>query len=190
MKLLATDFTWAAVELSCLDAAIRAVATVESRGKGFDDRGVPIILFEAHKFSEFTQHRFDESHPRISSLHWDRALYTGSNMEEHLRLEEAALLDREAALRAASWGLFQILGDNWQACGYASLQEFINAAYHSERGHLEMFVGFLKNNPRMRKALVNHDWVAFARMYNGPAFAKNHYDAKLAAAYKKFSQMS
>jgi peptidoglycan hydrolase-like protein with peptidoglycan-binding domain len=35
------------------------------------------------------------------------------------------------------------------------------------------------------KALNSHDWQAFARGYNGPGYAKNAYDKKLAAAYDR-----
>jgi hypothetical protein len=186
MNLVASDFAWAAAELDCEVDAIRAVAQVESVGSGFDKNGSPRILFEAHKFSEHTGHRYDLTHPRISSLRWNRALYTGHNADEHARLAEAVALDREAALKSASWGLFQILGENWALAGYPSLQAFINAMFTSERTQLEAFVGFIANNERMRKALRNKDWAAFARRYNGPRYAVNGYDKKLAAAYKLF----
>ena len=32
-----------------------------------------------------------------------------------------------------------------------------------------------------------HDWTTFARKYNGPNFAQNDYDNKLARAFAKFS---
>lgn len=44
---------------------------------------------------------------------------------------------------------------------------------------------FIKRNPIMKNALMNRDWAAFARAYNGPAYAKNRYDQKLAAAYAR-----
>jgi hypothetical protein len=39
----------------------------------------------------------------------------------------------------------------------------------------------------MKKALQDRDWAAFAKAYNGKGYAKNKYDEKLAAAYKKFA---
>jgi hypothetical protein len=36
-------------------------------------------------------------------------------------------------------------------------------------------------------ALQSHDWAAFAKGYNGPGYAKNAYDVKLAEAYERFS---
>ena len=38
----------------------------------------------------------------------------------------------------------------------------------------------------MLPALQQKDWASFAKRYNGPAYAQNKYDEKLAAAYKKY----
>lgn len=35
--------------------------------------------------------------------------------------------------------------------------------------------------------MKNKDWAKFAKSYNGPAFAQNKYDEKLAKVYKKYS---
>ena len=40
---------------------------------------------------------------------------------------------------------------------------------------------------RLDRALRTHDWVAFARGYNGPNYAINSYDTRLAAAYQKYN---
>ena len=37
-------------------------------------------------------------------------------------------------------------------------------------------------------ALQKKDWKAFARHYNGPAYAQNRYDEKLDKAYFSFSK--
>ncbi|NBT89135.1 MAG: DUF3380 domain-containing protein, partial [Flavobacteriaceae bacterium] len=34
------------------------------------------------------------------------------------------------------------------------------------------------------------DWAGFAKGYNGPAYAKNAYDTKLAGAYANFNSLS
>ncbi len=38
----------------------------------------------------------------------------------------------------------------------------------------------------LSEALTRHDWPAFARGYNGPAWRRNGYASKLARAYKRF----
>ena len=52
--------------------------------------------------------RFDESHSHISTPSWVRNYKGGAG--EYERLAEAIALNREAALKSASWGMFQILG--------------------------------------------------------------------------------
>ena len=37
-------------------------------------------------------------------------------------------------------------------------------------------------------ALQKKDWKAFARLYNGPAYAQNRYDEKLSTAYSSFNK--
>ena len=42
----------------------------------------------------------------------------------------------------------------------------------------------------MLPALQNKNWAEFARRYNGPAYAQNRYDEKLAEAYRLFGRMT
>ena len=44
---------------------------------------------------------------------------------------------------------------------------------------------FVIVNPAIHMALRKGDWAAFAKGYNGPAYVKNQYDIRLAAAFKK-----
>lgn len=187
------DFKRAAAQLKAPVANIKAVCEVEAPGGGFAADGQPRILFEAHKFSKHTRGIFDKSHPNISSPSWNRALYArGANADErnkgeHKRLHEAVLLNRPAALKSASWGKFQILGENYGACGYDDLQEFVTDMYESEAAQLDAFVEFISRDTRLLAALRSSDWKTFARAYNGPAYAENQYDVKLAAAAKKYA---
>jgi hypothetical protein len=190
MSLTSESFARAAAALGCDVAAIRAVCEVEAPGGGFDATGQPRILFEGHLFSKATGGRFDASHPTISYPRWVRTFYaTGPNADarnagEHRRLQVAASLDRAAALQSASWGRFQILGSNWKGAGAASLQGFINAMYASEDAHLDAFVALIKSWG-LAPTLRERRWADFATRYNGPAYAQNAYDTKLAAAYAR-----
>jgi hypothetical protein len=38
--------------------------------------------------------------------------------------------------------------------------------------------------------LRRNDWAGFARGYNGPGYADNRYDTKLASAYSNFSKVA
>jgi LysM repeat protein len=181
------DYTAAARLLRVDVASIKAVAEVEARGSGFLPSGRAKILFEAHVFSARTGHRYDASHPGISSRRWNRALYGAGGEHQWQRFEEAYRLDPQAAMQSASWGRFQIMGFNHRAAGYASVQSFVVAMQRSEGAQLQAFARFIEANPSMHQALQRHDWAAFARAYNGPGYAQNDYDTRIAAAYRRFA---
>jgi hypothetical protein len=180
------DLEAGAQQLGCELAALKAVAEVESRGDGFLPDKRPKILFEAHVFSRETQHKYNETHPDISSRKWNKALYKGG-AGEYSRLARAIALDRAAALKSASWGRFQIMGFNHAACGFPDVQSFVAAMCRSEGEHLRAVVVFIKANPKMLHALRNKDWKEFAFAYNGLAAEENKYPQKLRDAYEKFS---
>ena len=186
MALTYQDYRTAATALGCEVPVIQAVDAVESNGDGFLPTGEPKILFEAHIFDRLTDGRYRRSHPHLSSAKWNRRLYGRAGLYQHERLQEAVTLDRDAALQSASYGRFQIMGFNWKVCGYQSLQAFINAMYRSEADHLQAFVGYVKARG-LADELQRKDWSGFASAYNGPAFAQNRYDTKLATANRKFA---
>lgn len=178
------DVGRAAAALGCDRGAILAVLHVESAGGGFLADGRPKILFEATVFHRLTGGRFDGTAPDLSSPTWNRALYKGG-AAEYARLQAAMALDEDAALRSASWGMFQVMGENFHACGFASVADFVAAMVAGEGRQLDAFVAFVKASPAMARALAAHDWAGFARHYNGPGYEANRYDAKLAAAYQQ-----
>ena len=64
-----SDYVWAARELDVELAAIKSFAEVESKGAGFiqiGQRTVPKILYERHKFANFTKNEFSKFYPDIS----------------------------------------------------------------------------------------------------------------------------
>lgn len=160
---------------------IQAVAEVESAGDGFLPDGRPKILFERHLFSRFTERRFDGGHPDISNP--DPGDYSGG-VGEYLRFYRALQLDAEAAIKATSWGAFQILGMNWAACGEKSLHGFVFAQHHNADAHLSLFTSFVIHN-NLADELQRKDWAGFAKGYNGPNYRANRYDVKLASAYAR-----
>jgi hypothetical protein len=173
----------AAQLIGCDVAAIKAVEEVESKGDGFLTDGKPMILFEPHIFWKELRKR--NITPVVSDIcypKWGSRPY-GRYTEQHAKLEQAAAINREAALCSASWGKFQIMGFNWEACGCESLQEFINAVYKSEDEQLRMFCNYIMH-VGLDDELREKDWAGFACSYNGPLYRKNNYDGKLAMAYQ------
>lgn len=178
------DYARAAFRIGCEIEVVKAVAAVESRGGGFDPEGFPKTLFEGHWFHRETGGKYSLTHPTLSYARWTRAHYGRTWQAEKARLNAAIALDRTAALKSASWGMFQIMGGNHAKCGFSTVQEFVNAMCESEGAQLDAFVSFILSTG-LGSALREKDWARFARGYNGPAFAKNKYDEKLAAAYLK-----
>lgn len=186
------DFARAAEALGVEVAAIRAVVEVESGPSGFLPDGRPAILYEAHIFHKHTKgahpNAVDSRGRKLSSPTWNRSLYGGTGAWQHHRYEEARKLNPDAANKAASWGTFQILGENHKAAGFDTSQEFVDAMWTGgAAAHLDAFVNFIKANG-LDVPLKAKNWAAFARGYNGPAYAQNAYDKKMAAAYARWSK--
>ena len=180
------DYTKAAKSLGCEVAALKAVVSVEASGEGFLDTGEPKILYEPHIFSRLTDRKYDKSHPKLSYRKWKTLPY-GPVTAQHSKLAQASSLDREAALQSCSWGTFQIMGFNWKACGYKSLQAFINAMYRGVDGHLEAFLGYIKTRG-LADELQRLDWAGFAYGYNGEGYKVNRYDERMEKAYNRFKR--
>jgi hypothetical protein len=184
------DFARAAKALNVEEAAVRAVAEVEAAGQGFLADGRPAILYEAHIFHAETKGKYAGAKDRrgvaLSSPKWDRSLYGATGAAQHARYEDARKLDPDAANKACSWGLFQILGQNHKACGFDDSQAFVDAMWTGgAAAHLDAFVAFVKAN-NLDGPLRAKNWAAFARGYNGPSYAVNKYDVKMASAYARW----
>lgn len=190
-KLTAGDFKLMAMLLDCEVAALKAVQKVETGGRGgFFAPGKPAILFEGHIFWQQLKNRgidpnkYVAGNENILYPKWEKGRYKG-NLGEYDRLEQARKINREAADASASWGMFQVMGFNYAICGERSVESFVQAMCESESRQLVLAGRFIKN-AGMLPELQRKDWAGFARKYNGPAYARNSYDAKLEAAYKSF----
>lgn len=177
-----------AVEL----AMIQAVTKIEARHSGFKN-GLPVILFERHIFYRqlkkrgFDVNRLSQTYPQL--VNPTAGGYLGGN-EENNRLASAKRIDRQAAIESASWGLFQIMGFHWAMLGYQSADEFEQLMSQNEQQQLDAFYRFISHpsNNQLLQAMKNKDFTRFARLYNGIAYQKNHYDVKLKEAYEAYAK--
>lgn len=179
------DYQRAASVLGVSVPAIKAVVRVETSGGGFFKDGSPKILFEAHWFSKYTNHQYDNSHRDISSREWNRELYIGG-VGEYKRLEKAKTLNESAALMSASWGLGQVMGGNYKMVGYPDVKSFVKDMYESESKQLLAMVNYIQAN-EADAALKALNWDKFAEIYNGKNYKKNKYHIKLAKAHQHYS---
>jgi hypothetical protein len=192
-KLTDEDFALLAQLLDCEPAALKAVQEVETGGRGgFFAPGKPAILFEGHIFWNQLKRRgidpakYTSGNENILYPNWEKGHYSGG-MGEYNRLEQARRIHREAADASASWGMFQIMGFNFALCGERSVESFVKAMCESERKQLILSGRFIRQSG-MLAALRTKNWAEFAKRYNGPAYALNRYDEKLAMAYAKFAR--
>ena len=191
-RLTDDDFNQVSRMLACEPAALKAVQQVETGGRGgFFVPGKPAILFEGYIFwSQLKKrclHPEDYVNGNESILYsvWTKQYYKGG-IRKYERLEQARTINREAVDSSASWGMFQIMGFNYAACGEKCAKSFVQSMCESECKQLLLFANFIQKNPPMLRVLQSKDWAAFAKCYNGPAYAQNRYDVKLVEAYQKY----
>lgn len=186
------DYERAALALAVSVAHVRAVDSVESNGNGFLPDGRVKVQFEPHVMFQRLEKHFGKdralaelkAHPDLVAL--KAGSYQSADKEDKDMDRAVQLINRTCALESASWGAYQIMGYHWSTCGYPSLQAFVNAM-QTAPGQLDAFVRFVKADRRLVQALKAQDWATFARVYNGPNYAANRYDTKMAAAFAKYS---
>ncbi|UOV19295.1 N-acetylmuramidase family protein [Pantoea agglomerans] len=191
-KVSVADYQRAADIIGCSVYAVQAVATVESNGDGMLPDGRPKILFERHVMYQRYKAAAGQAQADIAVLKWPGVVSSkpggySTGPGEHDRLALAVAINRNCALESCSWGAFQIMGYHWKALGYPSLQDFVNAMYKGESAQLDAFIRFIMADQVLVAALRDKNWAKFARRYNGPAYATNRYDVKMAAAYDRLA---
>lgn len=170
-------------------ALVHAFADVESGGRsGMGPAGLPVIAYEGHVFRKLTNKAYDEDHPLLSSKYVKKAgpEWQQNNKDQATAwatLEAAIALDRDAALQACSWGMFQVMGFNFKSCGYATAEGFVAAMKAGEKGQLMAFVGYCKKRPGMVQAMLDKDYAGMASRYNGNDYGD--YDKRIEKAYRK-----
>lgn len=192
-QLLTSEEYIAAADRYEIDPAfLKAVAEVEGGSSGFNPDGTPKILFEGHIFWR----RLREKHLNPESMlklfpgdadilykKWTKAHYRGGSAE-YERLGRAYRIGGVAAYESASWGRFQIMGFHAGKLGYESVDAFVEKMHIGEAEHLEAFLRYCEVFGLIDE-MQRGDYEGFARGYNGPGFARNQYDTKIAAAYKR-----
>lgn len=163
-------------------AELWAVIDVETYGYGFIADRRPLILYERHIFSRLTKREFDKADPDISNK--KPGGYGKGGAHQFDRLNKALGLNRTEALKSASWGIGQVMGMNFKIAGFGDVEEMVSQMVAAEDNQLNAMANFIIVN-KIDKAMRQHDWATFARVYNGKNYAINKYDTRLAAAYNK-----
>ena len=184
------DFEAVAQRIGVEPAAVKAVAEVETCGRGgFLPDGRAVILFEGHVFWQrlklygLCPVDYMRENEDILHVEWTRRHYRGG-AKEYDRLVRAMKIHKQAALESASWGMFQIMGFNYKLCGCDTVQEFVDRMNMSSGEQLSLWCEFMKNTG-LAHCLKYHKWALFALRYNGKGYKVNKYDKRLKEAYEK-----
>jgi hypothetical protein len=180
------NYREAAARLGVKPSYIIAFTEVEANGAGFEN-GVPKILFEPHRFSRLTRHRFDATNPKISYPTWNPRGYPKRIDDRYSQLLEAVGLDPWAGFQAASYGKFQILGENFLLCGFETPWAFAVSQAYDEVRQLNAFETFIRKK-NILPALKLGLWQTVADEYNGTASDRNNYAGRLEDAAAKWER--
>lgn len=183
-------------EIGVGEDELHAFIDTETRGKGFDEYGRPLILFEHHKFWNNLPKSKREAGRAAGLAHpkWGAIKY-GKYSEQYDKLERAIVIDEEAGLMACSWGLGQVLGENHRMIGFPTVQEMVRAMMDDEENHLQAIVDFIRaagidDEMRALAALTRptrpSDCVPIVSVYNGRGYAKNNYHVNFANNHNKW----
>jgi peptidoglycan hydrolase-like protein with peptidoglycan-binding domain len=165
---------------------LHAFMDVEAAGSGFDSAGRPKMLFEPHVFYRNLsgEKRSAAVAAGLAYPDWRRNYPSDS----YPRLHRAMEIDETAALKAASWGLTQILGENHARAGFNTPQSMVRAFMDDEEEHLAATVRLLVAM-KIDDDLRAHNWAGVARVWNGPGYRANAYDTKMAAAFARWRKI-
>jgi hypothetical protein len=181
-----------AARLNVPVAALLAVVEVESGGCAFarfGDRTEPLIRFEGHYFDRLLNKpdRVQARRNRLASPKVGGVKNPRSQVARWALLTRAARINRAAAYASVSWGVGQVMGENWRALGYKSVEALVAEARSGLEGQVEVMARFISAND-LNAHLRTGDWAAFARRYNGPAYRRNRYDTRMKSAFTRWNE--
>lgn len=180
-----------ATRLDVKPAALQAVAEVESAGKVFarvKGKDEPLIRWEGHYFDRrLTNGKRDRARKeKLASPKAGGAPNPASQAARWEIVARGCAIDRAAALESFSIGLGQVMTSHWKWLGYRKIDDLIALCRRDAAGQIEVMARFIEK-AELADELRRLDFNAFARGYNGPAYRKNRYAEKMAAAYQRLS---
>ena len=77
------------------------------------------------------------------------------------------------------------MGLHWKALGFDSVKAMVDYMHEGVEAQIDVMLRYVFEN-KLDDELRDGRWKAFARGYNGPAYAKNAYDTKMEAAALRY----
>jgi hypothetical protein len=178
--------------------ALLAVVETESAGKSLEvDGKTPCLLFERHIFyrelkksGQMTKASMAVN-AGMANTSWQPKTQYKDQRTSAQRLAlyaKAKAIDPECAARSCSWGVGQTMGFLAEEMKFKNGEAMLD--YMTKGGvpaQVECMVREVENK-HLTPKLNAHNWAGFARVYNGPGYAQNSYDDKMASAYLKWKR--
>lgn len=175
-----------AIDVNVLGAFI----LVESSGSGFSN-GKLVIRLENHKFINYAGYKdiyFSYGNP-IYKGHMYRTNKEATwitchtcQAQEYDAFNFAKTLNSDAVYKSVSMGLGQIMGFNYNNCGYSSAKAMYDDFITGEDKQIRGIINLILNNANLLKACKDKNYSKIAYYYNGSG-AVDTYGPKLEVAY-------
>jgi hypothetical protein len=183
-----------AAELCVQPAALMAIVEVESGGRLYakvQERKEPLIRFEGHYFDRLLPATVRQKARKLglASPKAGKIRNPARQSERWKLLNRAIEINRIAALSSCSWGVGQVMGAHWKWLGFGSIDALVAQARSGGAGQVALMARYVEK-AGLVTALQEQDWATFARLYNGPAYAKYAYDKKMATAFERYHSSS
>jgi LysM repeat protein len=159
-----------------IEPGVAAACMLTETGGLRAKNGRMTIRFEPHVFHKYTGKTVEDTHANQAA--------------EWLAFEAAKAIDVGAAYESISMGTAQVMGFNAGRLGYADAQQMFAAMSASEDTQAVGFFEFIRTSHALHTAAKERDWPTFARLYNGPKYAENAYDVKMATHYASWQRVT
>ncbi len=159
-----------------IEPGVAAACMMTETGGRRQKSGQMTIRFEPAVFHRYTRQTVADTHANQAA--------------EWLAFDAAKAIDESAAYDSISMGTAQVMGFNAGRLGYADGKTMFAALSASEDAQAIGFFEFIRTSKALHQAAQGKDWPNFARLYNGPAYAKNAYDVKMATYYAAWQRVT
>lgn len=180
------DITQMARDVQILPSMLHAITDKESLSAGFLYDGRPVILFERHKFYNFTKAKYTQAQAEAWRKENENICFPVQTQDAYAggagewdRFEIARTMEAEIAMLSTSWGLMQIMGFNFAVAGYATVQDMVQDMMKNEKLQMRAAVNFIIRQPSLYAAAKSRNFQGVALGYNGAGYRKNNYDVIL-----------
>ena len=159
-----------------IEPGVAAACMLTETGGAKAKNGRMTIRFEPHIFHKYTGKNVEDTHANQAA--------------EWLAFEAAKAIDEAAAYDSISMGTAQVMGFNAGRLGYKDAKQMFDAMAASEDAQAVGFFEFIRTSQALHTAAQEKDWPTFARLYNGPKYAENAYDVKMATHYAAWQKVT